>query len=593
MIVRDLGAGLAPDVRVRDGLINVALPMPTSTELLTYRPDGTLVATRTLHDASYPRFGGDWLAFKLAPAFVPAALNLRTQELRTFAGVVGGDPGVVISDDTLELVWQTLEGVGDGRAYRVWAAPFAEGIDAFARNLGLVGAPDGLEALTAAGRVICRKDIGHVFTDVGSFAQRRGDLRCGQFGYGIGVRVDGWSAARWLLGDAVGRSDTKDPRADTDGADVNAFVSWGNRGVRLVLATRTDLLALPLTPTEVPVPVPPDPIPTFAFTHRVIVAPFKDPDGSSGATHEISVDKTGMTMPRPHFAAGDSLDGTKGERLGLYSESSSDPGDDLVHASKLKTRLLLLKDGPGAWGIPGGLRHWDIPARELFLVAGETLAATVTRWENEVRTALVQWPGDLCVAPMFYCQGGAPPNELWPVGDVLRGLAHVSHIVNLSPRIKLLAPFAYDRANGIRAHAELQQALANLIAAAKAAGLAALTPIPPDPVPVPPDPIPPTPPPVTTSFTEGDLLMVFSKFTDPAAKGLIPVKAVKPVAGTSLFTLILPDNRVYSMQPDGSDGDRDPGADGGYERCRVAGNVATFKPVDQFFTRGFVIVDGL
>jgi hypothetical protein len=85
---------------------------------------------------------------------------------------------------------------------------------------------------------------------------------------------------------------------------------------------------------------------------------------------------------------------------------------------------------------------------------------------------------------------------------------------------------------------------------------------------------------------------MLSKYIDPAA-GLLVIKAIKPVKGTGLFTLILPDNRVYSMQPDGTDGDRDPGTEGGYEKCRVSGNLATFKPVDEYFTRAFVITDGL
>jgi hypothetical protein len=89
---------------------------------------------------------------------------------------------------------------------------------------------------------------------------------------------------------------------------------------------------------------------------------------------------------------------------------------------------------------------------------------------------------------MFYCQGGAPPNELWTVGDVLEALERIDEIANLSTWIKIVAPFAYDRANGIVAHPELRQAFDNLVAAAAAAGAATLTPIPSDPPIDPPKP---------------------------------------------------------------------------------------------------------
>ena len=80
---------------------------------------------------------------------------------------------------------------------------------------------------------------------------------------------------------------------------------------------------------------------------------------------------------------------------------------------------------------------------------------------------------------------------------------------------------------------------------------------------------------------------------DPS-KGLVAVKTVKSVpnhAGVSV--LILPNDEVYSMQPDGTDGVRPPGADGSYERCRVSGNLATFQPDTEYYTRAFVVVADL
>jgi hypothetical protein len=75
----------------------------------------------------------------------------------------------------------------------------------------------------------------------------------------------------------------------------------------------------------------------------------------------------------------------------------------------------------------------------------------------------------------------------------------------------------------------------------------------------------------------------------------IAVKQVKAVAGQSgLFTLVLTDDRVYSCQPpDGADDDRDPGTEGSYEKCTVDGNLATFCPDGEYFSRWFVRVGGL
>ncbi len=237
------------------------------------------------------------------------------------------------------------------------------------------------------------------------------------------------------------------------------------------------------------VPAPPIPvIPSFSFAHPVLVIPFKDPEGMSGASYEICVNGTGMKVARPHFAAGDSLSNRKGELLGIYSEASDAPADDLKLAASMKTRLLLCRDKPGVWTLPRGLRKWDIPCRELYLVIGEAPAQAPARWKDEVRSLLAEWPGDIAVVPMFYCQGGAPPNEVWSVADVCAALAPVSEIVNLSARIKVIAPFSYQRANGIVGHAELQEAFSRLKAAGAKAGAAQLLPVETPKPPDPPDP---------------------------------------------------------------------------------------------------------
>lgn len=253
---------------------------------------------------------------------------------------------------------------------------------------------------------------------------------------------------------------------------------------------QSDVIEL-VPPPAIPV------IPSFAFSHPVLVVPFKDPQGSSGASHEICVNGAGMTIERPHFAAGDSLANRRGELLGIYSEASDNPASDLELAASMKTRLMLCRDQGGPWQLPRGLRQWDIPTRELYLVIGEPVEQAPERWKREVRELLAAWLGDVAVIPMFYCQGGAPPNEIWSVADVCAGLASLSEIVNLSARIKVVAPFSYLRANGIVAHAELQEAFDRLKAAGAKAGVAQLLPVD---SPKPPDPVPTTPYPAARPY---------------------------------------------------------------------------------------------
>lgn len=78
-------------------------------------------------------------------------------------------------------------------------------------------------------------------------------------------------------------------------------------------------------------------------------------------------------------------------------------------------------------------------------------------------------------------------------------------------------------------------------------------------------------------------------------KEILHVTAITPHttrAGLSILTL--PGGRVFSCQPDGSPGDRDPGADGGYESCQMAGSVATFQPAPgKYYSFGVFLVDKL
>jgi len=212
-------------------------------------------------------------------------------------------------------------------------------------------------------------------------------------------------------------------------------------------------------PTFGPIEIAPTlKFPTFRFSHRISVYPFKA--GDSG---------------RPDIFT-----------LGHYTESPTPPVPLPVGL-----RVLLAHDGESDWTIPAGsLRSYDAVGWELYRVKGETLAQSFARWERQALRNLEQWPRDCFLIPMYYNQfNPATGGWLWTDAEVLEGLEYLDTIANLSPRIKFVAPFSYDRANGIKPNPNLRRAFDDLVAAAALAGEATLTP-----VPTPPDPIDPSQP---------------------------------------------------------------------------------------------------
>src|SRR5512132_2591066 len=108
------------------------------------------------------------------------------------------------------------------------------------------------------------------------------------------------------------------------------------------------------------------------------------------------------------------------------------------------------------------------------------------RWFRQSQQLGAQWPYDYGVVPMFYDQ------YRWTIAEMLEGLRPLSAVVNLSPHCKVIAPFSYNRLNGIIAYPELQAALTALLKAS--AGVVPLIPVGTtveDPSPPPPPPPPP------------------------------------------------------------------------------------------------------
>lgn len=267
----------------------------------------------------------------------------------------------------------------------------------------------------------------------------------------------------------------------------------------------------------VPLDVPSVVHPMDAFNHPVTVAVFKDPEGASDAPVEIIVNQTGQSTRRPCFAAEDSVM-YQGELLGIYTEDKN-PIAALDKAKHLNTRLLWGWDAPTRPIMPSILRPWDIVAIELYLQQGETLSQSVTRWTQNLLYVYDVWHGDIAVIPQFYCAGGAPPDELWTVQEVLDGLAYLASLVNLVPRVKIVAAFEWLRANGITAHEELREAFNLLLKAT--AGVATLTPVGTAPHPQP-TPVPtPTPAPILPEPIHHDSYLQGAFMPDVSKRGYI------------------------------------------------------------------------
>lgn len=293
------------------------------------------------------------------------------------------------------------------------------------------------------------------------------------------------------------------------GSDVYTFNLSARVGLALDAAESPEHLSVVTLPilgsgvVKLPSIHPP---PTFGpFTHPVAVAVFKDPENTSGAPWEVLVNQNNQTGSRPLFVVADTVESHwSGPLLGIYEERPENIPASLHLARAVQTRFVFchdtVADPQPITDMASCDQHW----LELYLHVGETVGQSMARHSWQIDDLLSLWPGDIGVVPMFYLQGGpndtdpTTPPEVWTISQVRQVLANLTQIVNRSPRIKVIAPFAYLRGNGIVAHPELREDFNNLLAAATAAGMPTLAPVPqPPPHPLPPDPIPNPRPPVS------------------------------------------------------------------------------------------------
>jgi hypothetical protein len=216
----------------------------------------------------------------------------------------------------------------------------------------------------------------------------------------------------------------------------------------------------------------------------------------------------------------------------------------------------------------------------------ESLAAYDRSLRAEV-ARIAAWGYDVVVIPQCYRSNTRNTADLFSLIPVCVQIAEDMR------DIVALLPFhgSSGRVDGLVKYPEVEPVWARVAASLTTPAL---------PIYPPPAPPPPVLPPARG--VQGDLLM-FAKFNDPSTR-LLAVTAVKPVQGTKdLFTLVLAPfqfenetktDHVFSCQGDGTPGWRKPGTEGGYEKCRVAGSIATFCPTGgAYFSWPFVEVGNL
>lgn len=313
------------------------------------------------------------------------------------------------------------------------------------------------------------------------------------------------------------------------------------------------------------------------FNHSVSIAVFKDIDAPPVSDAEVVTNQSVQLTERPAWGVIDSLAGVRGPLVGIYTEGDPATDTTMAEAELRGTRVARCHDGPTVPVVPQSLRPWDQPWLECYLVVGETVPQSQARWLDNLKALLAAWGGDVGLVPMFYCGGGAPPNELFPIADVMQGLTALTSLVNLSSRIKTIAPFERNRANGIIAHPELQQAYAALIDAAGSKR--------PTYVPLPEDPMPLPKRLALSSVPLGTVTPV--NFNE--------VATVNPQPDGQSFTLTwaptdangkIPQNptTVLSVQTDGTLATRPAGTAGAFEVLRIVGQFIVF---DANVTDGF------
>jgi hypothetical protein len=302
-----LGAGVAPDVTLVNGLVYVAYGTqnPMALVLVVLSINGVEVERLTLpngFDQSFPRFSGPWLVYRQDEAhdFAATAMHVVTKKVWAYRPA-GGTFGLTVNAN-LNLMAYEWRTTGPWRIY------LSHLVTGETTGTAMEGAPDGLDRLLAPNDVTLRKDtrgdVEGIWYPVDAGALTVGELRDepSRPNGGIGVRL--WGDA---LRVALPAQNTPNPRCAAAGG-VYAIVCWGDT-VRLLLASEAELRALPpvvvpppidkvpgpivLQPSEVPVSVAPNVISTVRSVFAAHPEISAMTDGERGALTTLVVQALG------------------------------------------------------------------------------------------------------------------------------------------------------------------------------------------------------------------------------------------------------------------------------------------------------------
>lgn len=517
----NFGPGLAPAVTIVDGLVYVAFGVqPDALVVVVLTTAGTIVRREIHPDGffnAWPRFSGPWIVYKRNHDWRPTAMHVQTGQRWTYPGQADGNFGVVVNAAFNLVAYQWTN------TYDIYLGSLLDGDDA---PTSMHGAPDGLDALVDPSHVTLRKDTRESVPGM-LYPARAGDLIVGERpDAGIAVQLEGDERRVALAG-----QDTPTPSCAAawllpSGDAFYAIVTGGREGVRLLLGSRADLLALPpASSVQRPVDVPrigkPCFLGWFEFGHDAIVAP---------GNCSLHVTGSGDVGPMMVMSA---ERGTVAE----YVSGSPDGDVDAVERAIVAARGEQAVDG---LTIPI-LAYWTATAQQVRVPAGADLVGveayrhvgeSLAVFEARVRAAVGRGGRPWLIAQCYTSNANNDPD--------LRALVPVyARIARDCPTVEGILVFsAGARDTGWDSHPEVHDAWHRL--AAGITGTPAL-PAPPDPVPPAPGPPPvdpappdhPGPPPAPfRSHTKGLTMEIDGKIVQLRGAGGRLVSPDAPNTGT-------------------------------------------------------------
>lgn len=342
------------------------------------------------------------------------------------------------------------------------------------------------------------------------------------------------------------------------------------------------------------VPVPPNPIiypPVAEFPHAISIAPYKDLQGVSGSDSQVCIDGAMPAVGDTRMSwVGQGLDGSydairrvhaTGRLYGIIAETRADSKPDALVplralADELQTRLAWWYDGIKVVAPPVQyLKPWDQIWHEWFWYPDkESLIDAEMRWDAAWALSEATHCEDLGGIPQNFTGALSEQQAVDCLGVALTDFSSLS-------RLKVLAPFEFDRINGITGLASMRE-MYNRTLAASVHGVPTFVPAWPSP------PVSRDDRLLTSFFKESQMLctrVVGGPQLQPSGSG-VAVMVTNPLdvdylglppKGTVLAGGPASGPVVISVQPDGSIECRDPSARGAYEVAQKSGGFLVYS----------------